>query len=95
ILLFGFLLPVVRYLTKWTDVTTARVVLRSGIWGQHYRAVSLAAVERVEQNLGVITLFVRDEAAMELRGLAKPRIIAQEISNLTARTAGQHPASFF
>ena len=84
---FGFLIPLLRYLTAWTDVTTARVVSRSGLWGQRYRSVSLASVERVETAAGVISLYIPGEEALELRGLPKAKLISQEISNLVAKNA--------
>lgn len=85
--LFGFVIPVLRYLTAWTDVTTARVVSRSGLWGQRYRSVALASVERVEYLAGgVLTLYVAGEEALDLRGLPRPKLIAQEISNLVAKS---------
>jgi len=85
--LLGFVVPVIRYLTAWTDVTTARIVVRAGIWGQRYRAVSLAEVERVEYLAGgLITLYVAGDDALELRGLPKPKLLAQEISNLVAKS---------
>jgi len=85
--LFGFVIPVLRYLTAWTDVTTARVVSRSGLWGQRYRSVSLAGVERVEYLAGgIITLYISGEAALDIRGLPKPKLVAQEISNLVAKS---------
>jgi hypothetical protein len=89
---FGFLIPLLRYLTAWTDVTTARVVVRSGLWGQNYRSVSLAQVQQVEQSGSVITLQVQGEEALEIRGLPKSKLVSQEISNLVARTT---PASSF
>lgn len=83
--LFGFVLPVLRYLTAWTDITTSRVVSRSGLWGQHYRSVSLAEVLRVELVTGVVSLHLESEEPLELRGLPKPKLISQELSNLVAR----------
>ena len=85
--LFGFLLPLLRYLSAWTDITTARVVSRSGLWGQRYRAVSLAQVERVEQSSSGITLYVAGEEALELRGVTKTKLVSQELSNLVAKGA--------
>jgi len=84
---FGFLLPLLRYLTAWTDITTTRVVVRSGLWGQRYRSVSLASVERVEQSAGVITLYVPGEEALDIAGIPKQKFVAQEISNLVAKNA--------
>ena len=91
IALFGFVVPLLRYLTAWTDVTTARVVSRAGLWGQHYRSVPFAQVQRVEHSAGVVTLFIPGEEPMELRGLPKGKLIAQELSNLASKAAPQNP----
>lgn len=85
IALFGFLIPVIRYLTSWTEITTARLVTRSGLWGQNYQSLSLSEIDRVEYSNGVVTLFVIDGTNVELRRLPKPRFIAQEISNLVSK----------
>jgi hypothetical protein len=85
IALFGFVIPTLRYLTAWTDITTARVVARSGLWGQHYRSVSLAEVQRVECATGVVSLHLSTEEPLEIRGLPKPKLVSQELSNLVAR----------
>jgi membrane protein YdbS with pleckstrin-like domain len=86
VLLFGFVIPVVRYLTSWTDLTTTRVVQRSGLFGQRYRQISYSQIERVELGAGrLITLYVAGEEAMELRSIPKTRIVAQEISRLSAK----------
>lgn len=86
ILLFGFLVPVLRYLTAWTDLTSSRVVQRSGLFGQHFRQISYQQIERVELGAGrLITLYVAGEEAMELRSIPKTRIVAQEISRLSAK----------
>ncbi len=86
ILLLGFLVPVLRYLTAWTDLTSSRVVQRSGLFGQHFRQISYQQIERVELGAGrLITLYVAGEEAMELRSIPKTRIVAQEISRLSAK----------
>jgi hypothetical protein len=87
IALFGFVIPTLRYLTAWTDVTTARVVSRAGLWGQRYRSISLSGVERVELSSGVISLHIPGEEVLELRGLPKTKLISQEISNLVAKNS--------
>ena len=86
--LFGFLIPVVRYLTAWTDITTSRVVVRSGIWGQHYRSVSIATIGEIKRLPGgPIVISAHNEEHLELRGLPKPRLITQELLKLM-HTAG-------
>ena len=85
--LIGFLLPLLRYLASWTDITTARVVSRAGLWGQRYRSVSIANIQRVEQAGRTVTLYIQGEEAMDLVGLPKPKLVSQELSNLVAKSA--------
>jgi hypothetical protein len=81
--LFGFVFPTLRYLTSWTDITTSRVVSRSGLFGQNYRTVSFENIERVElSGSSRIVLYVAGESSLELIGLPKAKLIAQEISGL-------------
>ena len=81
--LFGFVFPTLRYLTSWTDITTSRVVSRSGLFGQNYRTVSFENIERVElSGSSRIVLYVVGESSLELTGLPKAKLIAQEISGL-------------
>jgi len=81
--LFGFVVPLLRYLTAWTDITTARVVVRSGLWGQNYRSVSIASIGEIKRLPGgPITIQVAGEEDLELRGLPKPRLIIQELLQL-------------
>jgi hypothetical protein len=62
------------------------VIQRSGLFGQHYRQISYGQIERVEIGAGkAITLYVAGEEAMELRSIPKTRIVAQEISRLSAK----------
>ena len=86
--LFGFLFPMIRYATTWTDITNARVVIRSGLFGQNFDSISLAEIKRVElQAGGIISLLVGDEE-VSVRGLPKPKLVAQEISRLAERRTG-------
>ena len=83
IAIFGFLVPLIRYLTSWTDITTARVVVRSGLWGQNYRSVAIADISDIKRLPGgPITILVENEEDLELRGLPKPRLIIQELIRL-------------
>lgn len=85
IALFGFVVPLIRYLTAWTDITTSRVVQRSGLFGQNFRAVSHANVERVELGSRVITLFVAGEEALEIASVPKAKLVATELSKLAGQ----------
>ena len=87
IVLFGFAVPLLRYLTAWTDVTSSRVVSRSGLFGQNFREISLAEVQRVELTSGLITIHVLGQEVFEIRSLPKAKLVAQEISQLTAKSS--------
>jgi membrane protein YdbS with pleckstrin-like domain len=87
IALFGFVFPTVRYLTAWTDITSSRVVTRSGLFGQHFREVSLSDVQRVELTGGLINLHVLGQEPLEIKSLPKAKLVAQEISQLTAKSS--------
>lgn len=88
--LFGFGVPLLRYLTTWTDITNSRVVQRSGLFGGFFQSVALAEIERVElASIGVITLYVSSSEPIELRGLPRTRLVAEEISRLVQRRTGK------
>ena len=79
----GFVVPLVRYLTAWTDITTAQIITRAGIFGQRYRAVALANVDRIElETSRTITVHVNGEEPLSLVGLPKAKLIAQELISL-------------
>lgn len=79
----GFLVPLVRYLTAWTDITTAQIISRAGLFGQRYRAVALANVERIDlESSRTITVHVNGEEPLLLVGLPKAKFIAQELNSL-------------
>jgi hypothetical protein len=79
----GFVVPLVRYLTAWTDITTAQIITRAGIFGQRYRAVALANVDRIElETSRTITVHVNGEEPLLLVGLPKAKLIAQELISL-------------
>lgn len=87
---FGFLIPTIRYVTTWTDITNARVVIRSGLFGQNFDSISLAEIKRVElQAGGLIALQVGEEEVV-MRALPKPKLVAQEISRLAERRTGKN-----
>lgn len=82
---FGFVFPLVGYLTTWTDITTVRVITRAGLFGQRYRAVALDKVERIELEASrTITLYVSDEEPLRLSGLPKVKLLLQELNDLKA-----------
>ena len=86
IALLGFVVPWLRWITAWTDVTTTRVVQRSGLFGQNFRAVSMLSIESVE--LGprrVISLFVSGGKSLEIEWVSNAKVVASEISRLAEK----------
>lgn len=83
---FFWLVPLIGYLTTWVDITTARIVARSGIFGQHFREISHDRVARIELGLaGRIIVYVEGEEALELGSIPKPRMVAAELARLAGK----------
>ena len=83
---FFWLVPLIGYLTTWVDITTARIVARSGLFGQHFREISHSRVARIELGLaGRIIVYVEGEEALELASIAKPRLVASELARLAGK----------
>lgn len=83
---FFWFVPLIGYLTTWTDITTARTVHRSGLFGQHFRDVSHSSVSRVELAPGSrITLYVDDDEPFELKSVPKTRLVATELARLVSK----------
>lgn len=87
---FGFLLPLVRYLTTYTDITNSQVVQRSGVIGSYYQTVSLADLSSIEIGSGrSVVLESLGSEPLVIRGLPKPRLIAAEITRLAGARTGR------
>ena len=79
----GFVVPWLRWITAWTDITSTRVVQRSGLFGQNFRAVSMLSIEKVELGARrMIQLYVSGGKSMEIEWVANARTVASEISRL-------------
>lgn len=80
-----WLVPLLRYLSTYVEITTNRVISRSGLMGQNRREVSMQLIRQVELSKGrSITLFVEGEEALVLAGLPKHKLVAAEIERLSA-----------
>ena len=78
-----WLLPTLSYLGTFVDVTTLSVRARRGILGLKSREVSISAITEVvySRRLGVV-LKVLDQEDFALKGLSKPKAVAEELSRL-------------
>lgn len=80
-----WLIPLLRYLSSYVEVTSNRVISRAGLMGQNRREVSMLSIRQVELTRGrSITLYVEGEEALVLEGLPKPKLVAAEIERLSA-----------
>ncbi|MEY4423746.1 MAG: hypothetical protein RLZZ258_849 [Actinomycetota bacterium] len=82
--LFWFV-PVLRYLSTYLEVTTSRVIYRSGLMGQKRFEVSLGQIAQVELAKGrAFTIFTKDGRTETVVDMPKAKMIAVEIDRLAA-----------
>lgn len=80
-----WLIPLLRYLSRYTEITNVRVLARSGLMGQHRDEARLSQVNRVELTRGrTITLHLSGDEPLVLTGVPKHKMVAAEIQALTA-----------
>ncbi|MEO0027230.1 MAG: hypothetical protein RL716_561 [Actinomycetota bacterium] len=80
-----WLVPVLRYLSTYLEVTTSRVIYRSGLMGQKRFEVSLGQIAQVELAKGrAFTIFTKDGRTETVVDMPKAKMIAVEIDRLAA-----------
>ncbi len=80
-----WLIPLLRYLSSYGEITSNRVIARAGLMGQNRREVSMLSIRQVEVSRGrSITLYVEGEEALVLEGLPKHKLVAAEIERISA-----------
>lgn len=80
--LFWFL-PLVAFLTTYLEVTTTRVIYRKGLFGQHRRELSIAAITGVELTKGqTITIESEGQEPLVLASIPRRKMVAIEIDRL-------------
>lgn len=85
IALIFWLLPVLRFASTFVELTTSRVILRSGLFGQNRNQVSIAQIRQVELTpRRSVTLYVEGQEALVIAGMPKHKLLAAEIERLTA-----------
>ena len=82
VLFFGWMIPLVRQLVAWVEVSTNRLVWRDGLFGQKRREVSWHEVSAIEVSRGRITVFIHGQEPLVLAGLPKAKQLAGEMQNL-------------
>lgn len=79
LLLFFWLIPLIRYANGWMELTTSRLVWRQGAFGKH-QEVSLHEVQSVESlRGGAIRVVSASGESIDLTGFARPKRLAQAI----------------
>lgn len=82
---FFWLIPLIKYLSTFLEVTTTRVIYRSGLFGQRRREVSIANIGSVEITKGrTITIAVDGQEPLVIGGIPRYKMVAIEIDRLAA-----------
>lgn len=77
-----WLVPVIRHLSFYVDVTTSRVTIRRGIFGGQTLDLSWSQISEITYAKGrKILIQQRDGEAIELIGLPKPKKLAATLRN--------------
>lgn len=80
-----WLLPLLRYVSTYLEVTTSRVILRSGLMGQHRREISLSKISDVRLGRGgTFSLILDDQEEVVVRSVPRHKMVALEIDRLAA-----------
>ena len=77
-----WLIPVIRFMTNWIEITNANVIVSSGLFGSK-RQVSLRNIQQAQVvGRSKLVLTVAGEPELEFSRLAKARTIASELTKL-------------
>ena len=82
LVIFAWIVPLVRQLVAWVEVSSSRLVWRDGLFGQRRREVSWHDVSSVEFARSRVTVFIEGQEPLVLKGLPKSRQLARELQNL-------------
>ncbi len=84
VLLF-WLIPVLRYLSAYVEVSTSGVLVRSGLMGQKRQEVSFSQVTAVELGRGRrIEIVTRDGEVIALPKLPRAKKLVAQLERLSA-----------
>lgn len=85
IALVFWVVPLIKFLTHWSDVTTSRITTRSGLFGQHHREVSLSKVSGAQAGpKRTVILTVQSEEPFVLSKVPRPKALSGQINSLIA-----------
>ncbi len=87
--LFFWLIPTVRHLNYYVELTTSRLIVRDGIFGQKTAEVSIAEINSVELGRGgKLTLGRRSSEPLVFERMPKAKMIAEELRALARLGSG-------
>ena len=85
VVFFFWFIPLLRYLSTFLEVTTTRVLYRSGLLGQKRREVSLTQIKDVQLTKGrTISIVIDGQEPLVVPGIPKHKTVAIEIDRLAA-----------
>ena len=80
-----WLIPLLRFLSTYLEVTTTRVLYRHGLLGQNRRELSLTQIKDVQITKGrSISIIVDGQEPLVIRGIPRHKMVAVEIDRLAA-----------
>lgn len=81
--LFGWLIPVIRHLNFYIELTNSRLIIRDGLFGQKSVEVSLTDVTAVELGRGrELTISRRSGETIVLTAIPKAKTLVAELRSL-------------
>mgnify|MGYP002145234598 FL=1 len=85
VVFFFWVIPMLRFMSTFLEVTTTRVLYRSGLLGQKRREVSLTQIKDVQLTKGrTISIVVDGQEPLVIAGIPKHKMVAVEIDRLAA-----------
>ena len=78
--IFFWLIPTIRHLNFYVELTTSRLIVRDGIFGQKTTEVAIAEINSVELGRGrKLTLGRRNGEPLVLERMPKAKLIVEEL----------------
>ena len=87
--LFFWLIPTIRHLNFYVEITTSRLIVRDGIFGQKTTEVAIAEINSVDLGRGrKLTLGRRNGEPLVLERMPKAKLIAEELRSIARIGSG-------
>lgn len=78
--IFFWLIPTIRHLNFYVELTTSRLIVRDGIFGQKTTEVAIAEINSVELGRGrKVTIGRRNGEPLVLERMPKAKLISEEL----------------